>query len=89
MLCIRYIQAKMESDEKMRVHVIIGIWQGVLDNVEVCSTDEKAAEREKRLCESYEQPYDQEERKKFIEDRGEVKGDIHHCIVEVDATPGE
>jgi len=73
----------------MKVHVIIGIWEGVLDNVEVLSTDEKAAEREKALCKSYEQPYDQEERKKFYEERGEVKGDIHHWIMEVDATPGE
>ncbi len=73
----------------MKVHVIIGIWEGVLDTVEVLSTEAFADAREEALCVRYELPYNQEARKEFIEAHGEVKGDIHHCVVEVDATPGE
>ena len=65
--------------ENVEVHVVVGIWQGVIDSIEAFSTVEKANENERALCKSYDVPYDAEERKEY-----DAKGEVYHYILTVD-----
>jgi len=67
----------------MQVHVVVGIWEAVLDEIEAFTTPEKAAEFEKALCKEYELPFDAEERKKYYAE-GFHKGEIYSYVLTLD-----
>ena len=68
-------------EDKKEVHVIIGIWGGCLDEVEVFTTDKDPTECEKKLCEKYDIPFDQKERGEYYDSDGEHE--VKHMITEV------
>ena len=67
--------------DNREVHVVIGIYGGVLQDTELFIEDDKATEREKKLCEEYEVPFDKEERQNYYDSNGEHT--IHHLIVKL------
>lgn len=61
----------------MKVHVVIGLYGGVLDEVKVFTSDEKATQFERELCEKYGIPFDPKEREEYQE-YGEHE--VHHWV---------
>jgi len=64
------------------VYVIIGIYQGCLEDVKVFTDPEKATEYEKTLCKELEVPYDAAEREEYYDSNGE--NEVHHMITKLE-----
>jgi hypothetical protein len=69
----------------MKVHSIIGIQKGCLEDIGVFLDELFANNFERNLCNEYEVPYDEEERKEYYEGGGD--NEVHHCIVHVNPSP--
>lgn len=51
----------------MKIHVVIGVYRGVIDEVRASDRWDKAAEIERELCEKLDVPLDPEEREEYYE----------------------
>lgn len=71
----------IKEDIKNNLHIVIGIYGGVLQDTEIFIEDDKATEYEKKLCNEYEVPFDKEERQNYYDSDGEHA--IHHLIVKL------
>ena len=71
----------LKIEDKNQVHVIIGVYSGVINDVEVFYNDKEAAEYEKTLCKKYELPFNQEERNQYYDSDGEHE--VKHFITRV------
>lgn len=75
----------MDKEEvNLRVYVVVGIYEGIINDIEAFSTPERADEYEEALCKRYGIPYDQKERKKYYEERLPIEHEVYQYILEVD-----
>lgn len=65
----------------MKVHAIVGLMSGVIDDVRVFSEETKANQEEEKLCKSLDVPYDEGERRKY---REWGNNDVLHFITELE-----
>lgn len=77
---INYLN-KDVKEGRTQVHVIVGVYSGVVQDVEVFIDDEKANEYEKELCKEYGVPFNQEGRAQYYSSDGEHE--IKHFITTV------
>lgn len=68
----------------MTVYVVVGIYEGIINDIEAFSTQERADEYEEALCREYGIPYDQKEREKYYEERLPIEHEVYQYILEVD-----
>ena len=69
------------KEDKNQVYVIIGVYSGVINDVEVFYNDTKAADYEKTLCKKYKIPFNQEERNQYYD--SDVEHEVKHFITRV------
>jgi len=69
------------KEDKNQVHVIIGVFSGVINDVEVFYNDIEAADYEKTLCKKYGLPFNQEERNQYYD--SDVEHEVKHFITRV------
>jgi hypothetical protein len=67
--------------DKKEVHIVIGVYSGVIEDVEVFKFDKAATEYEKSLCQQYDIPFDKKKREQYYESNGEHE--IKHIVTEV------
>jgi len=70
-----------EKEEKKQVHVIIGVYSGIVEDCGVFVSDKEATEYEKEICEKYEIPFNNKKRENYYESNGEHE--IKHLKTEV------
>ena len=68
--------------EASKLHVIIGVCGGLVQDARVFTNEGLAAEYEKWLCEQYDLPYDKEAREKYY-DENEVENEIYNYEVPI------
>ena len=68
------------SVEDAKLHVVIGVCGGLVQDVRVFSNENLAAEYEKWLCEQYEIPFDKKAREKYY-DENEVENEVYNYRV--------
>lgn len=68
--------------EGLKLHVIIGVWGGTVQDARVFTNESLAAEYEKWLCEQYKLPFDKEAREKYY-DENEVDGEIYNYDIPI------
>ncbi len=66
------------EEKKTEMHVIVGIYSGVVNDVEVFTNEEDADKYERQLCKKYKIPYDAKEREEYYDSSGEHE--IKHFI---------
>jgi len=72
---------QIPKEDKNQVHVIIGVYSGVINDVEVFYNDKEAADYEKTLCKKYGLPFNQEERNQYYD--SDVEHEVKHFITRV------
>jgi len=77
----RKLEFKPPKEDKKEVHVIIGIYSGIIEDCEVFTKDKDATKYEKKLCKKYEIPFNQKKREQYYNSDG--KHEIKHLITEV------
>jgi hypothetical protein len=68
--------------EGLKLYVIIGVWQGIVQDARVFTNEALAVEYEKWLCEQYMIPFDKNARKKYY-DQNEVDGEVYNYDVPI------
>jgi len=66
----------------MKVHVVVGEWHGVIEDVRVFDDEVKADEAERKMCEEYDVPYDEDKRREYRDGCGE--NDVLTFVVDVE-----
>jgi len=61
----------VNEEKKTELHVIVGVYSGVVNDVEVFTNEDDADDYEKQLCKKYEIPYDAKEREEYYDSNGE------------------
>lgn len=69
--------------EGSKLHVIIGVQGGLVQDARVFTNEILAAEYEKWLCAQYEIPFDKEERQKYYDEECEVENEIYNYAVPI------
>ncbi|GAI30238.1 unnamed protein product [marine sediment metagenome] len=69
------------EEKKTELHVIVGVYSGVVNDVEVFTDEEDADKYESQLCKKYEIPYDAKEREEYYDSDGEHE--IKHFITKL------
>jgi len=64
------------------VHIIVGMYQGIIDDVKAFDTPELANMYEHELCKRYDVPYDSKARENYRMS-GISNSDVLHYIVEL------
>jgi len=62
----------------LKVYVVVGLMGGLIEDIKAYTNEEDADEYEKKLCETYELPYDREERHD-----AESENEVHHYELEL------
>lgn len=70
------------AEEAKKVHVIVAVFEHLIDEVRVAGTNKKATEIEREFCENYDVPFGPKRRKKYYNDGGE--NEVHHLIMEIE-----
>ena len=71
----------LKIEDKNQVHVIIGVYSGVINDVEIFYNNKEAIDYEKTLCKKYRVPFNQKERQNYYDSGGEH--DVKHFITGV------
>ena len=78
---INGLEDGVNEEKKTELHVIVGVYSGVVNDVEVFTDEEDADRYESQLCKKYEIPYDVKEREEYYDSDGEHE--INHFITEM------
>jgi len=70
------------AEETEKVHVVVAVFECIIDEIRVAGTNKKATEIEREFCERYDVPFGPKRRRKYYEDGG--KNEVHHLIVEIE-----
>ena len=66
----------------MKVYVVVGMMGGLIEDIEAFLNLRSADDHEKKLCQKYRIPYDEEEREKYYE-KTEVEKEVYRYELEV------
>ncbi|KXB09312.1 hypothetical protein AKJ35_01025 [candidate division MSBL1 archaeon SCGC-AAA833F18] len=69
-------------------HVIVGVWQGIVDEVRLTKDEEKAKEIEQKICKEFEVSFEEKEREEYYEKNAEPN-EVYHFTVREDFTVEE
>ena len=70
------------ANEAEKVHVVVSVYEGCLDEVKVSRTDKRATEIERELCQKCGVPFGPKRREKYYQADG--TNEVHHLIVEIE-----
>jgi len=64
------------------IHIIIGICEGIIDDIKAYFNSKEANEYERKLCEKYKIPYNSKAREEYYSTEL-AKHEVYHYLVEV------
>jgi len=64
-----------------QIFVVLGFYEGIIDEIKAFETQEEADSYEKELCKRYEIPFDQKERKKYYEEVSLPEYEVYQYVL--------